>query len=621
MTLPETTLEATPADPSAAEQVSPRRRRIAWEVLWSIVAGAISVVVAVAALRISPADLGRRWASDSPDMLLGYTLFKNSTQAFSFATNPNLGFPHGMNAFFSEQVDPSAALGMAALSLVLHNGFLLFNLSFLLTFFTAGVAAYFFFRALRVGPLISGVFAAVFSLAPYHFYRVGFGHIFLANYWAIPLVGILLLVAAGDTTDPFKRWSDAATGTRTRLLRRLVPPTVLGLLIASSGSYFFVFGVIVIGGVWAFSVIRVLLHRDRIRTLLAPTMAIFPLGFFVVVELALLAANYGQRYHVYFTGRQIYESELFAGRLVTLLAPWAGSRIPVLDRILPKYDASSPLVPVNEPPGTPLLAAIGLILLAVALVVYAVAGRTGLGSRWFGRVLDDPRTRMLAPAMMWTFLFFIITGLGMAVALVIGPQIRSWARISIILILIGLAVMAVLVQAATARHGIRAILIGLVVVVAIGDQVVGAHAVFTVAPAKDQEVAAFVSSAEKTLPQGCGVVQLPIKGFPDTGPIGDMQDYDESLPYLYTSSSDLRWSYGSIPGTYAWDDLGNATTPAELASAVKSSGACAVEVDLAAYSANQQGWQPLVEAATGTTAPAITSSGKRWLLFVVPGKG
>ena len=595
-----------------------RGRRTLVEIGLSVLTGVISVVAAVIALRISPADLTKRWAVPSDDAVLHYMLFKSATQSFTFADNSALGFPNGLNAFFTQQVDASSAVIMSIMALVIHNGLLLLNLFWLLTFVSAGITAYFFFRALRIRPGFAILFGTIFSIAPYHFIKVLYGHAFIGNYWAIPLIGILVLVAAGSEADPFRSWGDAAATSRSRILRRTMPPVVLGFLVASTGAYFFVFGVIVVGGVWAFTVIRTLVLGKRLRTLLGATSAIVPLGFFVVVELLLLAGGYGERTAVYFT-RSPAESESFAGKLVPLLAPWTGSGVPFAGRIETTYDTASMILQGTGPVGTPIVASVGLILLTVASVVFAVAGRGDLSATWFGRIVDDPRTRALAPAMGWTFLFYIVSGLGVVVALVAGPQIRAWSRISIVLMLIGLAFTALLIQGATTRFGVRKILIGLVILTAVFDQVVGVHTIVHIRPTSDTAVQEFVSAVDKALPNRCGVVQLPLKGFPESGPLGDLKDYDEAIPYLYTKGDDLRWSYGAVTGTKG-DEFGHVTTPQNFAADVSSTGACAVEVDLAGYSADPKGWQAMVKAATGTTLPSLTSSDKRYLLFPVPGK-
>ncbi|MCU1527564.1 MAG: hypothetical protein JWP75_1327 [Frondihabitans sp.] len=598
--------------------------RLGREIGLALSSGVISVIVAIAALRITPTILGQRWQVGTDDTILHYLLFTSATQQFSYADNHDLGFPHGLNVFFSGQVDVSSALVMSLMALVIHNGVLMLNVFWLLGFVGTGVTGYAFFRALRIRPWLSILFGVLFSLAPYHFIRVGYGHPFIANYWAIALVGILCLVAAGPATDPFAAWAARATTPKRVLVRRILPSALLGLLVATTGGYYFVFGVIVVGGVWAFTALRTLVRRDSWRSFLAPTAAFVPLAFFVLVELFLLGRGYGERFAPYFASRLPGESELYAGKLLSLLAPWQGSLLPVLGQAGRSYANLSPIVRTSEAPGTPFIASVGLILLATALITTLVAGHgaptgeSGLRATWFGRVVDDARVRMLVVALVWTFLFYIVSGFGIVVAVVIGPEIRAWSRLSIVLILLGLAFVAILVESMTARSGLRFVVVGLIVVVAFVDQIAGVHRVTELNPTSDASLSSFVSRADRLLPDGCGVAQLPVKAFPDSGAIGLMGDYDEALPYLRTKSGDLRWSYGSIPGTKGWEVWQHATTPEGFAHAVASTHACAIEVDRRAYIPDRHGWVASVVESIGTDIPTLQSPDKRYLLFLVP---
>jgi hypothetical protein len=621
--LPQTT--AAPP-PKAGAHPGLAVRRIGREIGLAVASGLISVIVAIAALRITPTVLTQRWQIGSDDTILHYLLFTNATQQFSYADNHDLGFPHGLNVFFSGQVDLSSAVVMSLLALVVHNGILMLNVFWLLGFIGTGITGYAFFRALRIRRWLAVLFGVLFSIAPYHFIRVGYGHAFIANYWAIAIVGILVLVAAGPATDPFAAWAARGATPRRVLLRRVLPSILLGLLVATTGGYYFVFGVIVVGGIWAFTALRTLVRRESWRSFLVPTAAFLPLALFVLLELYLLGRGYGQRFAPYFASRQPGESELYAGKLLSLLAPWQGSLLPVLGKAGRSYANLSPIIRTTEAPGTPFIASVGIMLLAVALVTTLVAGlgagagESGLRATWFGRVVDDARVRILVVALVWTFLFYIVTGFGIVVAVLIGPEIRAWSRLSIVLILFGLAFVAILVESMTSRWGLRWIVAGVIVVVALVDQVIGVHDVTGLNPTTDASLTTFVSQTDRLLPTGCGVVQLPIKSFPDSGSIGQMRDYDEALPYLRTTSGDLKWSYGSIPGTKGWEIWQRATTPTAFAKAVASTKACAIEVDRRAYIPDRHGWVPFVEKAVGTDKATLQSPDKRYLLFVVPGR-
>jgi hypothetical protein len=599
---------------------SPPLPRPLREILGAVLTGLLSVLGAAVALRITPATLTERWLAGGDDATLHYMLFTSATQAFPYADNPDLGFPHGLNVFFSGQVDVASALVMAALSLVIHSGVTLLDVFDLLAFFGVGASAYFFFRALRVRPWIGVLLGASFSLAPYHFIRIGYGHAFIANYWAVPLAGILALVVAGRETDPFAGWSARASTTRARRLRRILPPLALAVLIATTGAYYFVFATIAVAGVWLVSVLRAALHRDPIRTLAVPTIVLGGLGLAVGTALVLFNAGYGQRYEPYFTSRSALESELYAGKLTTLLAPWTGTGIPKLGHLVGVYDSTSPLLKSAESPGMPVGGAIGLVLLMAALVAVAVGGGS-VPRTWFGRVAADARVRILGLAAVWVFLFYIVTGLGIVVAVVVGPELRAWSRFSVFLILFGLGFVGLLLELATDRFRIRWVAAAVIVVVAVVDQIGGVHRAIPLVDGTDPQAAGFVKQADDLLPDGCGVVQLPLKSFPDSGTIDALGDYDEGSMYLNTPSGHLRWSYGSIRGTLGWDAWQEATTPRAFARAVAASGACAIEVDMKGYHSRPGAWKPFVQAAAGTTTPRVVSSAGRFLLIEVPGHG
>lgn len=618
-----TTEVVTPTAPAeaaaAAPVVAPARRRRAWltELLWVLVAGVVSTVGGVLALRISFTDLALRWQTGGDDQILHYTLFTSATQAFPFSANGALGFPDGMNGFFTAQYDLATVGALTVLSTVLRDGFVLLNVFYVLTFFTTAVTGYAFFRALKVRPWVSAFVAIVFSLAPYHFMRIGMGHAFLANYWAIPLIGILALMVAGDRTDPFAGFAARAAGPAGRFLRRAVPGVVIALLIATTGGYYFVFAVIVVAGVWLLATLGHLFSRGRLVELVQPTIPLLALVGFVGIELKLLAANFGERYAPYYSGRIEAESEYYAGKLMSLLLPWAGSDVPVLRGWSERYVAQTGVLQTTEPTGMPLLASIGFVLLVFVLPVLALSGGRALRATAIGRLFSDARTRVLATATLWTFFFFIVTGLGMAVAMIAGPTIRAWSRLSIVIILLSLGFIALVIDRITAKFGTRYIVVGLLSVLVVFDQILGVAAQVPLAPTPDEDMSEFVAQADAELPDGCGVVQLPIKSFPDSGRIGNLNDYDEALPYLYTDSGRLDWSYGSVEGTYGFDVWDDATTPAGFADAVQETGACAIYVDTNGYTEDPEGWLPFVEAADATEI--VTSDSGRYLMYEVAG--
>jgi hypothetical protein len=595
-----------------------RRRtpRVLREAAWALGAALVSVAAAAAALRVTPAVLGQRWQAGGDDQLLHYLLFRSATQSFPYAVNDALGFPDGFNAFFTAQIDVSSALVLAVLGLVVHDGFLLLNVFHLLGFASVAVTAYAFIRCLRVPSGTAALVAALFSLAPYHFLRIGSGHAFLANYWAIPLLGILVLVVAGERTDPFRAWRARGATRGRRLLRGAVPVLLLPALIATTGGYYYVFSLLVLAGVWLLTAIAGLASAVPLRTVLGRGAPLAALGVLIAVELVLVGADWGERTAPYFEGRRIGESEDYAGKLLPLFLPWQGTEVPKIGALPNIYEQASVVARTTEPPGLPLVAIAGLCLLLLSLPLLGAVGGRALRVTSLGRFASDDHVRVLAIATLWTLLFYTVTGLGMAVSLIAGPTIRAWSRLSIVLALFALGAVAVGL-ARIGRRWVRGAVTALIVVVAVLDQLAGVSRMVPLAPTADEETASFVADVDAALEDGCGVVQLPVKSFPDSGAIGLMADYDEALPYLYTEGGALSWSYGSVLGTQGFAVFQDADDPAGFAEAVRGSGACAVVVDTAAYAFEEGAWSDDVAAVTGGGAPVAQSSSGRWLAFAV----
>ncbi|KQQ22790.1 hypothetical protein ASF48_06435 [Rathayibacter sp. Leaf299] len=589
--------------------------RAAREAAWATGAGVISLLGGVLALGVTPTSLGQRWTVGGDDQILHYTLFRSATQSFPFSVNGALGFPEGLNAFFTAQFDLASAVLVALLGLVVEDGFALLNIYYLLGFFAVALTGYAFFRCLRTSPWVSALVAVVLALAPYHFLRIGAGHAFLANYWTVPLLGILLLCAAGERTDPFRSWIRRGTGA-SRIARAAVPTVLLPVLIATSGGYYYVFSIIVLGGVWLLGAAASLASGERRRAVLARAA---PLGVLVVavgLELLALSADWGGRYAPYFEDRGLGESENFAGKILPLFLPWEGTRVPKLGALPLIYANATAVAKTTEPPGMPVLGIAGLVLLLAALPMIAIVGGRALRVTGIGRLVSDDRVRVLAVAALWTLLFYVVTGFGMAVALLAGTTIRAWSRLSIVLIVLALGAVALVLQRLRHRSA-RVLAVVLVCVLVVLDQGVGVRRMVPLAPADDAEISSFVAAVDADLADGCGVVQLPVKSFPDSGAIGSMRDYDEALPYLFTAGEDLRWSYGAVEGTPGFDVFDDAADAETFAAAVRESGACALLVDTAAYSDSEGAWFDEVVAATGGLDPMAQSSSGRWLVFRV----
>ena len=570
-------------------------RSIAAQLGLAAATGGIALVVAWFALGLTVDVMRMRWASGATgDQMLHYIVSASAVDHSLLTPNLRLGFPDYQNLFFAPMYDFASALALSVGSLFIHDPIVLLNAYQLLGFFMTGFAGFLMFRALRLRNITAVVFGTVFALAPFHFERVALGHAFVANYWGVAVLVVLVLIAGGQRTDPIAAWADAAPTRAGRITRRLVPILVMTLALSLTNSYYFVFAAIILACVIGVRAIVGLITRDGLRGLLWPVVTLGSLVLFVGIQLAILSLNFGDRYEKYFSERSSIESEQHSGKITTLLLPWPGTGIPGVGDRVRQYAAQTTVSPYAEPTGMSALAIAGIVL----LVVWTLARLVVPLSERRPRVLADPRLSVLGLSFWVGLLFYTVGGLGFLFAALVTSEIRAWVRMSIVLATIGLAVLAILVETAFTRHLHLWIALGVIVIVAFVDQIAGVREEVDLQPTADAELRTLIASADAALDPACGVAQLPVKGFPESGPIGGLGDYDLALPYVVGGPSTLRWSYGAVSGTRAGDFWSAAQSPSSFADAVDASGACAIYVDRRAYSDDSE-WLPFVEAAYG----------------------
>jgi hypothetical protein len=596
-----------------------RWRTLLVELSLAIAVGIVSLALGMVALRITPALLSDRWTIGGADQVLHYMIFTSGTQVSPFAGNDRLGFPESQNLFFAPLFDPWSALFVQLAGALGAGGVLALNLYNVLGFVAVGITAYLFFRLLGTRRSVAAVFGALVSAAPFHFFQIMLGHPFIANYWAVPLIGVLSLMVAGGSTNPFEKWVRGSDNRAMRLSRRIVPIAILALLVGLTQSYYYVFGAIVVGGIWGLGMLRTVVVRRRLTGTLWPTITTAALFLVIGVQLALLANNWGERYQRYFAGRTAVDSELYGGKITSLLLPSPGSGFALLGKLAAKYQASSPLVPTSESPWTALIASLGMGLICLALFIRLLSRpRTLEEGSALARLVSGDTFGVLSAGFLWSLLFFVVGGLGTVFAFVVSPEIRAWSRLSVVVSLFAVAFLALLIDRLAVKRVALGITLSVVAVVGVVDQIPRMSSVIDLTPTDDSAIKQYVADAERALGRDCGVVELPLKGFPETGQIGNMGDYDEALPFINATSNSLRWSYGAVRGTKAGDFWSSATSPSSFAELVRESGACAVQVDTYAY-ASSSDWAGWVDAVADAEHPSISSpdSPSRYLLFEV----
>jgi hypothetical protein len=453
--------------------------------------------------------------------------------------NQHLGAPFGQDLRdFPLGPDHLHVVLLKGLVTVLGDPFAAVNAYYLLGYPLVALSAWGVLRLMGISRPVAIVVGVLFAFLPYHAGK-GPEHLFLANYVAVPLAGLLLHWHLTGRTA----WGPARRGSAPGLTRRRLLGVLLCVLVLGSGSAYYGLHFVVLLGV--VTGLQVLAQRDW-RPLLSAALLAAPV--LVVLVVNTLAALVGSPFDGPNTGlqRSAQHSWFFAMNPSQLLMPVEGHRWEVLDQIgQSQREASGWQEPGNS---------LGLLGVVTVLGLAVVLARRVS----HGKALDSSRARFRERQAGLTVLAVFVATAGGG-SLVIGlaglGQARVWARMSIYVAFFVLSALATWLDDALDRFRTRApgrlrwaawpALAGLLAF-GVWDQTTPADV-----PAYEEVRAAFGSDnafmreVVDLLGEDAMVWQIPQVLFPEGGlRYGTMYDYDLFKGYLH--APELRWSYGAL---------------------------------------------------------------------------
>ncbi len=534
--------------------VASRRRRRLPGTLWQCLAVAVVASIGVTlVLQLWRADLSvpfsfgpderstEVYPADGPFYLM---LVQGLLQHDTYLTNPSLGAPHGQQLYDVPSGNDHLQLGILwGLGQATGNAVEAVNLYYLLTYPAVAVVAFLVARRLRLGAPVAAAVAILYTFLPYHQAR-GTSHLLLSGYYLVPLAVLLVLRVVGD--DPPFTGPSPSGGWRLRLRSRASLAWLLVCAgLASTGAYYAVFTVVLLGGVVAAD----LLARRGVRSVVSGAVAVAVIGVVFVAHLVpsfVYWADHGGSTNL--IARFAAETEVDGLKLSQLLLPIKAHRIPALAAIQRESQKASR---VRSERGQQLgiVGAVGL----VGLVAGSMARL--IGRRRPGGLLDpdDPDGALLGRMGVLALLAILvgtISGISLLLAGVGLRQFRSWNRLSIFIGLVALVAAGLGAQRAgrwLRARGVPRAVLGLVLagvtVLGVLDQT-SARNVPRYAEQKAQWASddVFMDEIADTLGPGAMVYQLPYVFFPEAGQIGHQGPYDGVRGYLH--APELRWSFG-----------------------------------------------------------------------------
>jgi|GEM_PF-143657 putative flippase GtrA len=392
------------------------------------------------------------------------------------------------------------------------------NLYLLCLQILGGLSFYAATRFFRLKRDISTVAAILFALSPFAFWR-HLAHLTVSTYWHIPF---LLLVLAW-CFDPSRvslslkqgKWLGIAVG----LIAGLYNPYYWFL-------FLFLLSIILAG----VSYRRDWHHAWRISTIFAAAV----IGFLLSNADSLLFSLIYGRGHAF--GRDLWGLVVWGLRLPDLMIPFSGSRIDFMNRLSAFYNRTYPVYLRGEAQ----TAYVGIVSL-VGLGWLSISNSVRLASRSFEKI----------DGFYWLALGVFAFGVTGGINYVLGSLgfrlLRSTNRYSIVFMAIGLFVVIELFS--LIRNKYLSVLIALLALcLGLFDQLPAPRPRVAMerSLARMTEDQAVANALQQSLLPGGKVFQLPVKAFPETGPVHAMHDYDHFRPWLWTRN--IHFSYGTMNG-------------------------------------------------------------------------
>ncbi len=510
------------------------------------------------------------------DGLLVSGLIKGLLDNKWYFHNRFVGMPTGLDQHDFPMPENLHYLLMKLMSLWTSDFALVMNLYFLMTFPLTAITSLVVFRRFNLSypPAIVG--SLLYALLPYHFFR-GEPHLFLASYYLIPpMVMVVLWIwgeeplfrSANDNHNLLSAWASS----------RVIASIVICVLVASAGIYYAFFAgfFLLVAGVFAFC------HQRSRRQLLASgvLLAVLFLAFLANVSPHLIYAYRHGKNPVAFA-RSPVESEIYGMKVIQLVLPVTGHRIPYVANKKEKYNRS-PLVNENDAASLGAVGSCGFLLLLWWLIFRRPeAGRADL-------------FRNLAVLNLSAVLLATIGGFGVVFASAVSANIRAYNRMSIYIAFFSIFAVTLFLEElvqrwATSKCGRCLVysVLGLILLGGTLDQTT-AHFVPPYPQLKAEYLndADFVKRIEASVPQYAMIFQLPYVPFPANPPVHRMSDYSLFRGYLHSKT--LRWSYGAMKGRVGdtWQRQVVAKPLAELVATLVLAGFSGIYVDRYGFAEN-----------------------------------
>lgn len=550
------------------------RRRVRGVAVEGAAVGVGALLVAAIVLRLWRARWGESFSYES-DASYYLMLVRALGQSGSYMNNAHLGWPLGQHlAAYPEGGDNLHWLILSGLVRATGSVGVAVNVFYVATFGIVAAVAHVVLRVMGVTRTTAGAMALLYAFVPYHTAR-NETHLMLASYATIPIVVCLTISIMGG--DPIVL-GPVSGGVAWRQ-RRTWLYGLVAVVVASTGSYYFVFSMLLLA---IGAIVGALSHRSWRPAVGAALLA----GLATVVYTANLAPSLLERFRhparFVVSARVPSETDRWGLRIAELFLPRANHRLGVLARIA-AVSARHSVLPSEGGQQLGIVFALGLVaaLGAVAFRAAAPTIREGRTSRQLARV------GILAAVCMMTG---AIGSLSFITSLAGLRPIRAWNRISIVIAFCAAVACAVVVDRVRhrlnqgpRRYRILALVLpGAVLISGLADQTANADVpAYASVHGRYRSDRDFYATVARHLAAGSAVFEFPDVAFPEHAHLGT-GPYDEARGYIF--QPDLAWSFGYLRTNHPdWAATLDQQPAAQWLTTIIAVGFRAVVIDRAGY--------------------------------------
>ena len=374
-------------------------------------------VEAVLALRLWRADL-RVPFNYRGDSVFFAMMVKAVIDHGWYLTNAQLGAPGVLALHDFPQADGIHLLLIKLLSWFSADWALLFNIYYLLGFPLIALSAFAVLRHFRVAPGPAFVASLLYAFLPSRL-MVGELHFYLVAFYQVPLAILLALWVAGDDPPLFAAPGGARGGRRFALRRgRSVAAIAIALLISGTGVYYAFFAGVLILFSGAWSAVERRSPRHALAGLAITALIVAGL---TVQSIPTLLYHRAMGPNPAAATRPLVEAETYGLRIAPMLLPVRDHRIAALSAVSYRYAEETGIPGEVASTNLGAVGAVGFLLLLGLLVR---RGRAAGADR-------EPLFSALARLNLAALLLATTGGFGALFALLVSPQIRTYARMHV----------------------------------------------------------------------------------------------------------------------------------------------------------------------------------------------